>query len=40
MRFLLPIYDDEKHWTKLGKTDYGSELDAYRAVGKEFKKAI
>ena len=40
MQFLLLIYDDEKRWTKLGKPDYGSELDEYRAFGKEFEKAI
>ena len=36
MQFLLLIYDDEKRWTKLGKPDYGSELEEYRAFGKEF----
>jgi len=40
MQFLLLIYDDEKRWTKLGKPDYGSELEEYRAFGKEFAKAI
>jgi hypothetical protein len=40
MQFLLLIYDDEKRWTKLGKPDYGSELQEYRAFGKEFAKAI
>ena len=40
MQFLLLIYDDEKRWTNLGKPDYGSELDQYRAFGKEFAKAI
>jgi hypothetical protein len=36
MQFLLLIYDDEKRWTKLGKPDYGSELNEYRAFGQEF----
>ncbi len=36
MQFLLLICDDEKRWTKLGKPDYGSELDEYRAFGREF----
>jgi hypothetical protein len=40
MQYLLLIYDDEKRWNKLGKPDYGSELDEYRAFGKEFAKAI
>jgi hypothetical protein len=40
MQFLLLIYDDEKRWNKLGKPDYGSELDEYRAFGKEFARAI
>jgi hypothetical protein len=40
MQFLLLIYDDEKRWNKLGKPDYGSELDEYRAFSKEFAKAI
>jgi len=40
MQFLLLIYDDEKRWTKFGSPDYGSELDEYRAFGKEFAKAI
>ena len=40
MQFLLLIYDDEKRWTKLGKPDYGSELEEYRGFGKEFAKAI
>src|SRR6059036_3408984 len=40
MQFLLLIYDDEKRWTKLGKPDYGSELEEYRGFGKEFVKAI
>ena len=40
MQFLLLIYDDEKRWTKLGKPEYGSELEEYRAFGKEFAKAI
>ena len=40
MEFLLLIYDDEKRWNKLGKPDYGPELEEYRAFGKEFAKAI
>ena len=40
MKFLLLIYDDEKRWNKLGKPDYGSELEEYRAFGKEFAKSI
>jgi len=40
MQFLLLIYDDEKRWNKLGKPDYGPELEEYRAFGKEFAKAI
>src|SRR6266436_4768134 len=40
MQFLLLIYDDEKRWTKLGKPDYGSEIEEYRAFGKEFAEAI
>ena len=40
MQYLLLIYDDEKRWTQLGKPDYGSELQEYRAFGKEFAKAI
>ena len=40
MKFLLLIYDDEKRWTKLGKPDYGAELEEYRAFGQEFATAI
>ena len=40
MEFLLLIYDDEKRWNNPGKPDYGSELEEYRAFGKEFAKAI
>jgi hypothetical protein len=40
MQYLLLIYDDEKRWTKLGKPDYGSELQEYQAFGNEFAKAI
>ena len=40
MKFLLLIYDDEKRWNKLGQPDYGSELEEYRAFGKEFAKSI
>jgi len=40
MQYLLLIYDNEKRWTKLGKPDYGSELEEYRSFGKEFANAI
>ena len=40
MKFLLLIYDDEKRWNKAGTPDYGSELEEYRAFGKEFAKSI
>jgi hypothetical protein len=40
MQFLLLIYDDEKRWNKVGKPDYGSELDEYRAFSQEFANAI
>jgi hypothetical protein len=40
MQFVLLIYDDEKRWTRSGQPDYGSELDEYRAFGKEFEKSI
>ena len=40
MKFLLLIYDEEKRWNKNGKPDYGSELEEYRAFGKEFAAAI
>jgi hypothetical protein len=32
MQFLLLIYDDEKRWTRLGKSDYGSELGITRGM--------
>jgi hypothetical protein len=40
MQYLLLIYDNEARWTKLGKPDYGSELEEYRSFSKEFAKAI
>src|SRR5439155_16074952 len=33
-------YDDEKRWAKLGKPDYGSEIEEYRAFGKEFAREV
>jgi hypothetical protein len=41
MQFLLLIYDDEKRWASSGKGAYDpSELQEYRAFGKEFANAI
>jgi hypothetical protein len=39
-QFLLLLYDDEKRWNQHGKPEYGSELEEYRAFGKEFAKSI
>jgi len=40
MQYLLQIYDEEKNWAKLGKSEKDAVLVEYRAFGKEFAKAI
>src|SRR5260370_37578691 len=40
MQYLLLIYDDEKRWEKLSKTQQDAETAEYGAFGKEFGTAI
>jgi|SRR5579871_4152032 len=40
MQFLLLIYDQEKRWTTLDKTQQNSEVHEYGVFGKEFAHAI
>ena len=40
MQYLLLIYDDEKRWEKLSKTQQDAETAEYGAFGKEFATAI
>ena len=40
MQYLLLIYDDEKRWASLGKTESEAEIREYGAFGKDFSGKI
>src|SRR5215472_721456 len=40
MQYLLLIYDEEKRFSSLSKTDFNAELGQYRSFGQEFAKSI